>query len=298
MSVFRPGRRYMSSSAHMLLWCTTLMLTLNTVVSSFPLVSFLRTSLGWSRQVYPPIQIVIYPMLSVAVLTALLVWWRRYWFLSSDVQELVAKLGGVNLFRRKSLEGVQLKARFGTLWMLVALNRPLLDVLPTWPTFEFSRKVAMDAVEFMVAGARVGFVQLGDFSRFPEVDIVVAGGRGITPLQTGAEVLDHAIGNAAKMLGSADDTLRIELRNRWLQIELSGGVWLGQRFAEKIELGLRFSRRLVEQLAGSFSPLSIEEWTVDQEYVRVRAPGRKFVFLRERQLHITPTRGLASNLAK
>lgn len=286
MNVFRPGHRYMSTSAHMMLWCATLALTLIAVVSSFPLISSLGTLHGFLRDGYPPIQIVTYPALSVVALIALLVWWRRYWFLSSDVQDLVAKLGGVNLFRRKLLEGVQLKARFGTLWMLVALNRPLLDVLPTWPTFELSRKVAMGAVEFMIAGARVGFIQLGDFSRFPEVDIVVAGGRGITPLQTGAEELDRAIGNAAKMLGSVDDTLRIELRNRWLQIELSGGVWLGQRFAEKIELGLKFSRQLVEHLAGSFSPLSIEEWTVEQEYVRVRAPDRKFVFSRERQLHI------------
>lgn len=295
MKDFPSGRRYLNSSAHMVLWVVTLTLTLIVVVSLFPLFSSLRTLHGFLRDGYPPIQIVTYPVLAVVALIALLVWWRRYWFLSSDVQKLVAKLGGVNLFRRKSLEGVQLKAQFGAIWMLAALNRPLLDVLPTWPTFEYSRKVAMGAVEFMIAGARVSFIQLGDFSKFPEVDIVVAGMRRVTPLQTGVEVLDRAIANAAKMLDSADDKLRIELRNRWLQIELSGGVWLGQRFAENIALGLKFSRQLVEQLAGSFSPLSTDEWTVEQEYVRRHVPSRKFLFVRERQLRVLPAQGARVN---
>jgi hypothetical protein len=289
MKVTPSGRRYMSSSGHMVLWCVTLMLALMAVVSSFPLVSSLGRLNGFLEEGHPPFRLVTYPALSVMALIALLVWWRRYWFLSTDVQELVSRLGGVNVFRHKSLAGVQLKARFGTLWMLVALNRPLLDVLPTWPTFEFSRKVAMGVVEFMTEGARVGFIQLGDFSRFPEVDIVLVGGRGITPSQTGAEELDRAVGNAATMLGSADDALRIELRKRWLQIELSGGVWLGQLFSEQIERGLKFSCRLVEELAGSFSPLPIEEWTVERKYVRVRTLGRKFVFVREPQLHIVST---------
>jgi hypothetical protein len=233
--------------------------------------------------------VIVLFVLSIVALVGLLTYWRRYWFRLVDLRRLISAHAGTDAYQRSTLWGIQVKAKFETLWMLATLNRPILDVLPTWPAYEFQRKVDLGLPEFMLEGARVGIVQLGDFHRFPHMDIIISGKEKVELSQVANEILGHAIRDAAEILEGTDVVLRVEIRSHWVQVEVDGGAWLGSRFAQKIELALEFSRRLIGQLAGAFAPLDPAEWTIDQEYVR--APrGRSVTFL-ERRLYVTSLRG-------
>lgn len=283
------SRGHMHSSTHTVLWCAVFMLVGLVATLSIATLYDLRdgrVAMG----------VGMFLVLSVMTVAGLLAYWRRYWFLPDDLKRLIAAHAGTDLERRGWLQGFQIKASIGPLWLLATLNRPILDVLPTWPTYEWKRKIAMGFSEFMLRGARVGLFQLGDFARFPEVDIVITGEREIIPRQTGNSTLDRAIQTAAQALADADLTLRVEVCDQWLQVEVDGGAWLGSRFAHKIERALEFSRRVLEQLTGSFTPMNPSEWTIEQEYARERSA--RFAVPLERRLRVTPVREQSQGDAK
>lgn len=268
-----------SGSLHIALWWVAFFLAVVVVTLCIALLH------GLLRSGHATVDVVAWLVLSVAALAGVLAYWRRYWFRPADLRRLISAHEGTDFRQRSSLSGVQIKARLGTLWLLATLNRPILDVLPTWPTYELQRKLALGVPEFMLEGARVALVQLGDFTQLPQIDIV-AGRQKVEPVQTGNGLLDRAIRASTAALEDEDIKLRIEIRPRWLQVEVNGGAWLGSRFAEKIEHAIEFSRRLIEELTGSFTPVKPIECTVEQEYVHVR---RGFlVGSLERRLHITP----------
>ncbi|SRR5581483_1072211 len=267
--------------AHLALWSVA-----NILVVVVPALSIALLHDARSHRVFVSATALL--LLSIAALAAVIIYWRRYWFRPADLKRLVSAHGGTDLHVSRSLSGVQAKARMGAQWLLATLNRPILDVLPTWPAFEFSRKLALGPVAFMRQGARVGLVQIGDFSRFPEVDIRVSGEPGSKTAPSGDKALDRAIQTVLRVLKDSGVALRLEVRPEWLQIEVEGGAWLGDCFTRRIELLFAFSRRLFEQLRGLFVPTSPDDATVDQQYVRPRSGRAGALF--ERRLRVVPYR--------
>ncbi len=224
--------------AHAALWWAALVLAVTILTISIAFLHDLPRSGGRLDQLAAAFG------LALAGLASLVVYWRRYWFRPADLRRVVLMHGGTEFHERSSLYGIQIKARVGTCWLLATLNRPVLDFLPAsaWPAYEFSRKLTLAVMDFMREGARVGLVQLGDFSRFPQVNVVVRSGASTAVGPSGDATLDRAIEVAARALADSDFALRVEVRPQWMQVEVDGGAWLGGRFSRRIELLFDFSR--------------------------------------------------------
>ncbi|MDF1613698.1 hypothetical protein [Desulfurivibrio dismutans] len=227
-------------------------------------------------------------LVTVSACLVIIAFWRRYWFLPVDLRWLITQHGGTDIRQQSSYRGVLVRGRLGSMWLLATLNSPILDADPMLHSYEFWRKLSRGFPEFMFEGARVSFVQPGDFDQLPQIDITVIGQEEISPAETGVPALDRAIKSAAQSLDDENITLRVEVRSQWLLVEVDGGVWLGARFMHKIEQAMKFSQILTGQLVGIFSFLDADNWEVEQKnfFRGLRDPPD----MPERELYVVPRR--------
>lgn len=187
---------------------------------------------------------------------------RRYWFLASDLKRLLQTRGGTEFHIRQRWWRPKMKARVGELWVLAYFENLIFDF---WPHKETDRG------DFRHWGdlekSHVNFFRLGDFSKLPQ------GERRVTKdwnsdsvsSQTNGRTLDNALRVATDVLRDPDLTLTVEVREKWLRIGVTGGIWLGTVFGQRIHQALGFSERLIQELAPCYTPLGPNEWTIDSE---------------------------------
>jgi hypothetical protein len=195
-------------------------------------------------------------------LAVLLVIWRRYWFLRTDLAALLEARGA----RIESTHPKRtLCARVGEVWVLTALDRPLRGY---WPgrLFQVARGglVPMYGLkpDYMFRAAQIELVRPGDFSRVPAAPIeTTARALAGEAVRSGVQAFDDALRAAAAEVRDADMPISIEIGDRELRIRTVGGSWMGTRFGLRIEDLFSFTNRLLECLAGLYTPSDVDAWT-------------------------------------
>ncbi len=206
--------------------------------------------------------------IAVALLIAA---WRRYWFLRPDLGAVVAASGGTPLHRIRFGRRA-LRARVRDLWLVARLDSPLGSYWPVrlWRVGDAVRAAQGSAPwgagpsggldpRYMLSASEVSLFRLGDFGALPETELRVA--KGAVP-ETADAGLSRAISEAADALQDAEMELRVEIRARWLRVDVRGGSWLGAAFGPRVRQAIDFAARLADALAPRFTPLDPGRWTV------------------------------------
>ncbi|MFQ5745117.1 MAG: hypothetical protein ACE5HV_16275 [Acidobacteriota bacterium] len=219
---------------------------------------------------------------SALLLVALLHYWRRYWFLASDLEMLLQARGGRGFQVQQRWLKSRIKARVTDLWLLARFDHPIFDY---WPATQFDLRMR-DLLQspkkwnlqphtwkkrggfrpwYMLSLSCVNLFRLGDFSRLPQVDLQMTKewSSEALPAQTHEPVLDNVLRSAANTLTDPDTVLTVEIREKWLRVEVRGGTWLGTTFRQRISQALDFTERLVHGLSPRFTPLDPQAWTID-----------------------------------
>ena len=238
----------------------------------------------------PPSDYLIFLAGSALLLAALLRFWRRYWFLVSDLQRLLQARGGLRFQVRRRWLRPRVKARMGDLWVLSRFDHPMYDYRPSRASdfgasglLKSPRKWTFMQREtwkwrggfrpgYMLSLSRVNFFRLADFSRLPQENLEVTKQWSAEhPVShTNDAVFDNALREASGAITDPGLTLTVEIREKWLRVEVKGGTWLGTIFGQRISEALDFTERLITRLAPRFTPLEPDEWTidlVDEEFV-------------------------------
>lgn len=220
------------------------------------------------------------------LLGVLIRFWWRYWFLVSDLHRLLQAREGTEFQVRRRWLRPKVKARVRDLWVFARFDHPIWDYSPSRQTdlglsglLKSPRKWKWNRVPstweysggfrpgYMLSLSRVNLFCLGDFSKLPPAErhVTKAWSSDSVSSQTNEQTLDNALRAAAGVLRDPDLTLTVEVREKWLRVEVKGGTWLGAVFGQRIQQTLDFSERLIQELAPCFTPLGPNEWTIDSE---------------------------------
>lgn len=183
--------------------------------------------------------------------------WIRYWFLPSDLINLIEAEHGSTAERHGRVRTC-IRARIRDLWVLADLDHPVLSY---WPSRALRSgrdgPVTRRGLHprHMHSVARVELVRVGDFSALPEVRFqVTSESLRLLSSPSGYPLLDQALRDAAPALAGVSAPVTIEIRPQWLRVRVRGGSWLGGHFVRRIRATIAFAEGLAAALAERFIP--------------------------------------------
>jgi hypothetical protein len=220
--------------------------------------------------------------------------WIRYWFLPSDLINLIEAEDGSTVERQGRVR-TSIKGRIRDLWVLADLDHPVLSYLPSraMRSGRGGRRIRRGLhPQHMLSVARVELVRVGDFSALPEVRFHASSeSLRRTSSPSGYPVLDEALRDAASAITGVHAPITIEIRPDWLRVRVRGGSWLGGDFARRIRATIAFAERLVAALDDRFIPHDPGAATLLMEHGTIRlVQDRRF-----RTIRLDPARAVAED---
>ena len=220
--------------------------------------------------------------------------WIRYWFLPSDLLNLIDAEDGWTVERHGRLR-TSIKARIRDLWVLAELDHPVLSYWPSRALRSGRRGPASRRgfhPRHMLSVARVDLLRVGDFSALPHVRFqVTSESLRLISSPSGYPVLDQALRESASAMSGVHTAVTIEIRPQWLRVRVRGGSWLGGRFARRIRATIAFAERLIAALDDRFIPADPDATIVVMEQGAIRlVQDRRFQTIR-----LDPARAMAED---
>ena len=228
------------------------------------------------------------------LLVVLLGIWIRYWFLPSDLMNLIEAEDGSTVERHGRLR-TSIKARIRDLWVLAELDHPMLSYWPSRALRSGRRGPATRRglhPRHMLSVARVELLRVGDFSALPHVRFqVTSESLRLISSPSGYPVLDQALRESASEMSGVHAPVTIEIRPQWLRVRVRGGSWLGGRFVRRIRATIAFAERLIAALDDRFIPEDPDATIVVMEQGAIRlVQDRRFQTIR-----LDPARAIAED---
>jgi hypothetical protein len=220
--------------------------------------------------------------------------WIRYWFLPSDLMNLIEGEYGSTVERHGRLR-TSVKARLRDLWVLADLDHPVLSYWPSRSLRSGRRGPATRRglhPRHMLSVARVELIRVGDFSALPQVRFqATSESLCLISSPSGYPVLDQALREAASALTGVNAPVTIDIRPQWLRVRVRGGSWLGGDFARRIRATIAFAERLIAALDDQFIPRDPDATIVMMEHGALRlAQDTRFQTIR-----LDPARAVAED---